>query len=239
MIVDDTNPNLASLPPVPEPEPQNTPSDVAPQSTEAQGEVSQQPEVPKESSEERNFRNLREKAERIQRERDEALVRLRQYEEAQKSESDELNLGPNDLAEGKHLSKVESKIKVLEHQLQEAKLRSQYPDIDKVVNSESLSRLKEKYPELATTIGASKDFYSQAVSAYTMIKQLGISDESMGYETDKAIIQRNAAKPRPLASVAPQQGDSPLSKANAFANGLTEDLRKQLHKEMIDAIKSR
>jgi hypothetical protein len=55
---------------------------------------------------------------------------------------------------------------------------------------------------------------------------------------DKLRAQKNAAKPKPLASVNPQQGDSPLSKANAFANGLTDDLKKQLRKEMEDARRS-
>lgn len=245
-MFDDNNPTLDSLPPIPEAIQQDPPSDVAPQSTETQEVVQQQPETTKESSEERNFRNLREKSERVQRERDEALVRLKQYEDAQKiaqqreqSELDSLNLGPNDLAEGKHLSKVEGKIRVLEQQLQEARIRAKYPDIDQVVNTHTLALLKEEHPELAQTVGASKDFYSQAVTAYTMIKKLGISHDASPYEADRALIQKNAAKPRPLASVSPQQGDSPLSKANAFANGLTEDLRKQLHKEMIDAIKSR
>ncbi len=48
-------------------------------------------------------------------------------------------------------------------------------------------------------------------------------------------IQKNASKPKPLASVNPQQGDSPLSRANAFANGLTEELKDQLRKEMSES----
>jgi hypothetical protein len=35
-----------------------------------------------------------------------------------------------------------------------------------------------------------------------------------------------------MASISPQQGDSPLTKANAFANGeLTPELKAQLWKE--------
>lgn len=225
----DTNPTIP-MPEVPEIAP-----DVQPESTEMTEEVQQQPEPPKESSEQRNFRNLREKAERIQKERDEALVRLRQYEEAQKVESESLNLKPDDLAEGKHINKVETRIKDLEKQLIETRLRTQYPDMDTVVNDTTLSIIKEKYPHLARTIGASKDFYDQAISAYTIIKEMGIYQEPAPFDGDKAIALRNANKPKPLASVSPQQGDSPLSKANAFANGLTDDLKRQLYKEMMDA----
>lgn len=195
-------------------------------------------ELPKESSEERNFRNLREKAEKIQKERDEALLRLRQYEEAQKSESEALNLKPDDLAEGKHISKVENRIKDLERQVMETRLRAQYPDIDKVVNDTTLALIKEKYPHLARTIGASKDFYDQAISAYTIIKEMGIYQDPTPFDSERALALKNSTKPRPLASVSPQQGDSPLSKANAFANGLTEDLKIQLRKEMVESMKN-
>lgn len=226
----DTNPTIP-MPEVPEVAP-----DVQPESTETTEEVQQQPETPKESSEQRNFRNLREKAERIQKERDEALIRLRQYEEAQRVESEALNLKPDDLAEGKHINKVETRIKDLETQLMETRLRSQYPDIDSVVNDATLAILKQEHPELARTIGSSKDFYDKAISAYTTIKKMGIYQEPAApYEADRATALRNMNKPKPLASVSPQQGDSPLSKANAFANGLTDDLKKQLYKEMMDA----
>ena len=41
-----------------------------------------------------------------------------------------------------------------------------------------------------------------------------------------------------VTSVSPQEGAAgPLSKANAFADGLTPDLKKQLYQEMIDARK--
>jgi hypothetical protein len=54
------------------------------------------------------------------------------------------------------------------------------------------------------------------------------------------IAHKNASKPKPLASVSPQQADSPLSKANAFANmPLSKEVKNQLHKEMIAAMKGR
>ena len=82
---------------------------------------------------------------------------------------------------------------------------------------------------------SSNDLYSTAVSAYTMIKNLGIAPKGDDFMVQKAQAQKNAAKPKPLASVNPQQGESPLSKANAFANGLTDDLKAQLLKEMYAA----
>jgi hypothetical protein len=58
------------------------------------------------------------------------------------------------------------------------------------------------------------------------------------YESDRLKALKNSQKPRPLASVSPQQGDGPLSKANAFANGMTAELKEQLRKEMYAARKN-
>jgi hypothetical protein len=200
------------------------------------------PEPPKqyvESNEERNFRNLRQKAERLERERDEAMGRLRNYESKQAPEETELTIAPDDLAEGKHINRVQNKLQALEQQLIESRLRAQYPDIDSVVSADNLARLQQDYPDLADTIGSSKNLYSKAVSAYTILKKLGIHSDTGPYDQEKALAHRNAAKPKPLASVSPQQGDSPLSRANAFANTLTDDLKKKLHQEMIAAMRSR
>jgi hypothetical protein len=98
--------------------------------------------------------------------------------------------------------------------------------------------LRAAYPEVAATINSSSDLYNQASSAYTLIKKLGIHNPD-AYKAEKAIVQENAAKPRPTASLSPQTGDSPLSNANAFANGLTDDVKKQLYREMLDSMKNK
>jgi len=211
----------------------------------ASSEETQAPVV-EETPQAKNFRALREKAARIERERDEAMRRLQELESAKNPEEDySVNLGDDDLAEGKHLSKMQKQIKKLEAKLKqtelqstatlaEAKLKMQYPDFDAIVSKDNVETLRLMYPELAHTLNSSTDIYSTAVSAYTMIKKLGIHQED-AYAADRERAQRNAVKPRPLASVNPQQGDSPLSHANAFANGLTDELKAQLLKEMMDA----
>lgn len=194
----------------------------------------------------KNFRQLKEQKQIVERERDEYARRIQELEAQQAPEEDlEYNLGNDDLAEGKHLRKVDSKVKRLEEQLRqyqqqsnvsmvEARLKAQYPDIDSIVSQENLEQLQDNYPEIAQSISSTTDLYAKAVSAYTLIKKLGIAQEDR-YVAEKSIVKLNAAKPKPLASVSPQQGDSPLSKANAFANGLSDDLKKQLQKEMNDA----
>ena len=206
---------------------------------------------------ENNIRALREKSERIERERDEYMQRLKSYEEKTNTNSQEdddfsLEIGENDLAEGKHLSKMQKKWKgqlkkqqealtktqkQTENLLIEARLKSEHPDIDKIVTSDNLKRLAEIDPSLAQTLNSSSDYYNKAKAAYTMIKKFGLGvADTFGSDRDTAL--RNASKPRPLTSVSPQQADSPLSRANAFANGLTDELKTQLRKEMEEAAKN-
>jgi hypothetical protein len=195
-----------------------------------------------------NLREIREAKARVERERDEAMRRLAELEaKATKpappvEEDDEIHIGDDDLAEGKHLSKMARKVKRLEEQLkkQEAKTQEQatesriktvYPDFDKVVSKDNVDALYAAYPELGYTLSQTKDLYAQAASAYTLIKKFGIYQESP-LNSDKERALKNMAKPKPLTSVAPQQGASALERANAFASGLTSELKDQLLKEM-------
>lgn len=213
--------------------------------------VAEQPKPQVETAQARNFKAMREKAERLERENEEIRRALQAHQKPQQAEQEEpeYNVNADDYVEGKHLNKVGKEIRALKEQLKsyqqqsaqsitEAKIKAAYPDFNKVVNTDNIEMLKDSYPELYNTINSSTDLYSTAVSAYTLIKKLGIHQEDV-YVQDKAMALKNAAKPKPLASVSPQQGDSPLSKANAFANGLTEELKEQLRREMYDARKNR
>ena len=222
--------------------------------TVQEAQLEPQPAPKPESPAEINLRALANAKLKVEKERDEALRYARELEQryAPKpvaEEDNEIKLGDDELAEGKHLSKMGRKVKRLEEELNqykkqsyeqtaEMKLKAQFPDFDKVVNSDTVRALQEQEPELYDTIKSSPDLYKQAVAAYKMIKKNGIYQDTT-YDAEKEIAQRNANKPRPLASVSPQQGDSPLSHANAFANGLTDSLKDQLRKEMFEAMKNR
>lgn len=221
---------------------ENTPQEVVEQPAVDQPEQQELPEPKSPSSQ--HFKNLKQLKEKVERERDEAVRRLQELEASrtQPAEDLDINIGNDELAEGKHLNKVDRKIKKLEDTIKqyqqqsaaalvEAKLKIQYPDIESVVSKENIEILSMQHPEIAATINSSSDLYSKAVTAYTLIKKLGIQPED-NYSQDRLRAQTNAAKPRPLTSVNPQQGDSPLSHANAFANGLTDELKAQLLKEM-------
>lgn len=198
-----------------------------------------------ESEKDRNFRYLRQQNETLQKERDEYYRVLKNIEAQQKQTPEEVNnLGPDDLVEWKHvqreLNKVKEELTTYKQQSYqysaESRLKAQYPDFDRVVNDASIAALREQYPELAQSLNSNPDVYSKASAVYTLVKKFNLapSDESL---LERARIQENSKKPRPLSSISPQQGETPLSKANAFANGLTNELRAQLLKEMQEAKK--
>lgn len=230
-----------------------------PEETPVPDQNSEQPEEQAQQKQEterkNNFEELRKQKARLERERDEAYARLKEYE-AQKAKPKEeqedasyFGLSESDIVEGKHLKAVNKEIKRLRDELSnyqqksaemttEARLKAQYSDFDTVVSPENINALRDSYPEIAQTLNSSPDLYSKAVSAYTLIKKLGIHQPDL-YAAERSRAQENAAKPRPSASLSPQSGDTPLTHANAFAEGLTPDLRKKLWSEMEEARKRR
>lgn len=239
MFLDDTQ--VIEAPETPEIE---VPSETEELSEQVVEQIAPQP-TKKEKAPAESFREMRDKLARLERERDEALRKAQEYEaRVQQGDEDDIRLGDDDIAEGKHLGKLNKKIKAMQEELMqykrqsamtstEVRLKSQYPDFDKVVSVENIETLKEQYPEIADTLKAGSDLYATGVAAYTMIKKLGIHAELDPVQiAQKKAVQSNSTKPRPIASLSPQQGDSPLSHANAFANGLTDELKNQLRKEM-------
>lgn len=204
---------------------------------------------------EKNIAAMRVATRKAESERDEAFRLLKEMQNSRESRSDsvkddsDLELGNDDLAEGKHIKRVSSKVSKIADDLaqmrkesedirMERRLLDEMPDIYKVLSEENIFLLNEHEPEMAEAIRSNTNLYTKSKAAYRAIKNMGIYKEDP-YSLDKSQAHKNALKPRPMASVAPQQGDSPLSKANAFANGLTKDLQTQLLKEMEHARKNR
>ena len=204
-----------------------------------------------------SWKSLREKAERAERERDEYARYFQQIQMAQQQaqyqqqqpqqEEQEYNPADDELLEGKHFKAIKKKYADLEKKyaameekayasIVEARVRTQFSDWDTVVNEYTVKALRESEPELAASLHANPDVFSKSVATYKAIKRLGLN-ETTAYDADKELAQRNAAKPRTLTSIVPQQGETPLSRANAFASGLTDELKAQLRKEMEEARK--
>jgi len=209
----------------------------------------------------RNFKMIRETANKAQRERDEAVRRAEQYErmlsnmttapqQAAPEPEEEFNIpDSDDLVDSKKLAEFaryqKKQIQALKQQNAqilsqtknfsgESRFMAENPDWQKVMTLENIQALSDAYPALARSVNAASDVYEKAQATYTLIKKFGIYDENP-YEGDKKRALENVNKPKPLTSISPQQGETPLSRANAFANGLTDELKIQLRKEMAAA----
>jgi hypothetical protein len=198
------------------------------------------------NTQEYNMREMRASKERTEREKAQLEQRLARYEQqANKKEEEPLAYEDDDFVEGKHLRKEIASLRKQQDEFkqqqaatqEESRLKQRYSDFDKVVTNETIARLKEEDPDFAETIACSRgSLYARGSSTYKKIKELGLYVEDK-YEKDRALAQQNASKPRPVNSVSPQRGDNPLSMANAYAGGLTPELKKQLWKETQDAIR--
>lgn len=195
-----------------------------------------------------NLSVLREKAERAERERDEAIRYIQHMQMQQSNQSpvdDDHNIAPDDFTEKRYvdsrINKIESKLRQYEQYTQnniaDAKIRSQFNDFDQVVTPESIEVLRNTYPEIAQSLHATPDLYSKAVSTYNIIKKFGIGRQyNPQVEYERGLVEKNNLKPRATNSIAPQQGETPLNKANEWANGvLTPERKAQLYKEMMEA----
>lgn len=240
----------------------NTDQSGAEQTQEESASVSQQKQTSKSANE--NLRILREARERAEWERDALKNQMLEMQRAMQgqyptqmqskneveSDIDDFNFDVADdaLLEGKHAKQLVQELKKVKKELRqfhsqssesmvETKIKSNMPDFNEVVSKENVERLNREYPEIAQTLRDTPDLYNKASAAYSIMKNFGFHKD-MTYEEDKMKAIKNSQKPRPVASVSPQQGDSPLSKANAFANGLSKDLQKQLLAEMAAARKN-
>jgi hypothetical protein len=189
--------------------------------------------APKEPSKDENFARLREAKTRAERERDELHARLVELEKTMQKKEEPAD---DDYVEWRqvkgHLNKIQQQ---LEQQTIEQRLKQQYPDIDQVITADAIATLNEREPELARAIRANSNQYEQAVAAYKALKRFGIYQDPASRKQQERV-EQNMSKPRSLNSLAPQEGESPLHKANAFADGLTDDLKAQLWKEMRQCI---
>lgn len=203
-----------------------------------------------------SIRAIRELKERAEWERDQAMKILKEnrefmqsYQKPQQQYQDEPEeqLAETDVVQAKHvkriLNPVLQELKAVKEELNnyrsqtrvstdELRLKASYPDFDRVVTMDNVKQFAAAYPELAKSIDAGTDVYAKGSSVYTLIKQFGIGQDQQLQQQQQDIIQKNLAKPRPISSVSPQTGASPLTRANPFSNGMTKELEDALRAEM-------
>lgn len=204
------------------------------ESSESQAHPSQ------ESDKDRNFRELRESKRQVEselRELREQMERIARAQNPQPKVEEEPELSDDDLVEGKHLKRYIQKLEQrLDQQAQASipdKLKAKFSDFDQVVTPENVEKLKQAEPEMYATLIAGNDLYSKGVSAYKALRNFGIV-KSDPYAADKEQVQKSHSRPMSAQAI---KGQGALHEANAFAKGLTPELRKQLYQEMVDASK--
>ncbi|KKN33426.1 hypothetical protein LCGC14_0803930 [marine sediment metagenome] len=191
-------------------------------------------------SQDHNWREMRQSMEELKRHNYALETEITRISAAQKPKAEEEDLDGADedistVGQTKKLIRREASkiareiVRQRESQTVEERLRLKYADYDEIVNKKNLETLFASAPELVKMLKAHQDDpYEQAIGAYKLMKQFGVSRE------DSVKLQDNQAKPRSVNSVGQT---SALSQANAFSRGLTPDLRKQLYNEMKEAAK--
>lgn len=176
-------------------------------------------------------------------ERDKEIKDLRdQLESFIQSQNKETQLNDDDLLtakDGRNVFRKEASeivkqaIKQYEASTLEERLTQKYPDFNEIVTSKNIEFLKETEPELAMSLAFLKDDpKSQSIAAYKLLKKLGIGTNNSSPEKEKAL--KNAQKPLSVNAVTRQ---SAIGNAHIFENGLTQELKSQLWKEMQDCMK--
>jgi len=233
------------------------PQDETTQVIEAESQEYQEPSTvqkPSTEDQDRNWRLLREKAEIAERrasdlERQNAeyigmvkdfISPKKQETEPDEDDSDFATIGHTKKTARREAETISEKMirKVLDEEKQNRapqELKNRFADFDEVVTVENVNYLKKNEPELAKSFIDNNDLYSKGVSAYKMIKSLGIHKKDSA-EAMKQDSSKNTAKP-----VSPNAilGRNSVGDANIYARGITPDLKKQYQKEMSDAIKRR
>jgi hypothetical protein len=181
----------------------------------------------------KNFKALSQAKKKIEEERDFLASKLKDYESrAQTSQTDDTEYDTDTSKLAKEVKELKEQLKHTTTITTESRIKTNHPDFDTVVTKDNIDILRESYPEVAATLNSSPDLYTKAVAAYTMIKKLGIV--SVDYSQDHEKIDRNLKKPRPTSSLSSNESSSPLSQVNLFSQPLTEEVRKQIYKQMIE-----
>ena len=198
----------------------------------------QEAEQSKRNDAEYNWAEMR----RMNAELKEEIQRLKEPEPPPKAPEEDKWIEDDDLAEGRHILKLQKELKQLKSELEttrsssiEDRIKVNYPDYFDVVTSDNIKYLEKHEPELAETLAAhSGDNYKQRVAAYKLMKKV-IVNQSPGNAIEKKKAQENSQKPVSANAVT---HNSAIGNAHMFENGLTPELKKQLWNDMQTAIKS-
>jgi len=245
----------------PEIQPENT--ETIPEEVQEAQEVSQaEPEPQKEqnfehNAFEENVKSLREakkreeeRAAQAEYERDQLAKYVENIQHQLKSPQqpqNDIGIKDDEYVEGKHLGKVTSKMKQMEQQLQqwkayseemtaELKLNNEFSDFSEVVTADNVKSFLKEHPEMRSSVQNNDPLYNRGKATYKLIKKFMKDDKKSSVnKNNQKKVYDNTGKPRPTSSIKEKE-NSPLSHANLFANGYSEEVGAKLEEEMYDAI---
>ena len=205
--------------------------------------VESQEEKRKRNDAEYNWAEARRKTQELERQNREMSDQLARLQQNKSPEVDELDaLGEGDIvskAQAKKLAEkmarqiVQESLKQQHAATAEERARLKFPDYDDVVTKENIELLKQRKPELALSLAHNPDPHAQAVAVYDALKMMGSVGDPKMAEKKKAA--ENLEKPRSVNAVTKQ---SAIGQAHLFENGLTPEVKKQIWKEMQQAMKA-
>jgi hypothetical protein len=185
-----------------------------------------------------NIKAMREAKRKAEQERDELLNRIKELETSKnKFVDDDDDLYEDDITKTKkELQELKSQWQAQQNQAKvfqiEQKLKAGFPDLEQVVNDETIEVLKARDKSFAKIIDSQPqsvdELYNRAVSAYALIKKYGIYVED-NHKADRARVEKNMSKPRPVSTAAatPSEG---LADFAQFAHLNDEERSRAINK---------
>jgi len=193
------------------------------------------------SDQEYNWNETRRKMRELERraeEQDNLIQKLQSNREPSPPEEDLSKLSDDDIVtvrQAKNLARhtarqvAEETIRERDAATVDDRVKARYPDFEDVVTRDSIELLKQQDPELAQSLYAlAQDPYAQAIAAYKMLKRQGIGEMAIQHPSKARAIE-NAKKPVSVQAVGKSSAIGNVSK---FDNGLTQEVKDALYKEM-------
>jgi hypothetical protein len=184
-----------------------------------------------------NFRLIRERQEEAERRAYQLQKELEEERRKQKMAQEQLDpLEDDDFTTGKHHKKTLEELNQLKAQLEymqiQQNLRTRYPDFDSVVTEKNLEEYAKRKPMKWAQIADDPNVFRKQALAYEELKEMGIINGDP-YRSEKAAIKNNNAKPRSAATISAPASESPLSQANAYANGDISEAKRRANFRMM------
>lgn len=183
------------------------------------------------TQQELNYKALREAKKKAENERDDFASKLKAIEDTKNNDDDDIYTD-NVSKTQKELNELKQQWSLYQNQTVahsiEQKLKTDFPDLELVVNEANIEVLKARDPHFAKitakVMSDPNDLYNRAISAYALIKKYGIYVEDK-YAKDRERVQKNLAKPRPASTAVSGEGSAGLADFAEFA-GLNETERR-------------